>query len=161
MENRRLRFGLGIFVLVSAVVWLGMSGYEEGKAYYKTADEFVKLDRASQSRRIRLMGDVAKGSISHDGGVLAFSVTLNGATVPIVYRGSDPLPDTFKDGVQALVEGTMGPDGVFVGQKIQAKCASKYEADPAKSYGKTRDGKKMVSGETRGDAPAIPASTGI
>ena len=44
----------------------------------------------------------------------------------------------------------MGADGVFVGQKIQAKCASKYEADPA-----TALRKKPASG--RGTIP----STGL
>ena len=44
--------------------------------------------------------------------------------------GADPLPDTFRDGAQALADGRMGRDGVFHASKIQAKCASKYEAKP-------------------------------
>jgi len=44
--------------------------------------------------------------------------------------GRDPLPDTFVDGAQALVEGKRMPDGRFVAEKVQAKCASKYEAAP-------------------------------
>ena len=134
MGNRRFKFAAGIAILLGAVVWLGMSGYEEGKSYYKTADEFVKMDLKAQSRRIRLMGDVATGSIVRAGSILSFTVALNGASVPVVYRGSDPVPDTFKDGVQVLVEGSIGADGRFAGQKIQAKCASKYEADPATAY---------------------------
>ena len=48
----------------------------------------------------------------------------------VVYTGTEPLPDTFKDESQALADGRMGPDGVFQANKIQAKCASKYEAKP-------------------------------
>jgi cytochrome c-type biogenesis protein CcmE len=48
----------------------------------------------------------------------------------VVYKGIDPLPDTFKDDAQALADGKLGPDGVFQASKIQAKCASKYEAKP-------------------------------
>ena len=135
MGHRRLKFVVGIAILAASVLWLGMSGYEEGKAYYKTVDEFVKLDRKAQSRRIRLMGDVEKGSIQRSDGALAFALTLNGATVPVVYRGTDPVPDTFKDGASALVDGSIGPDGRFEGKQIQAKCASKYEADPSEAYG--------------------------
>ena len=51
-------------------------------------------------------------------------------TLKVVYSGIDPLPDTFKDGAQALADGKLGPDGVFQASKIQAKCASKYEAKP-------------------------------
>ena len=48
----------------------------------------------------------------------------------VAYTGTDPLPDTFRDGAQALADGRMGRDGVFHASKIQAKCASKYEAKP-------------------------------
>jgi cytochrome c-type biogenesis protein CcmE len=48
----------------------------------------------------------------------------------VVYTGTDPLPDTFRDGAQALADGRMGRDGVFHASKIQAKCASKYESKP-------------------------------
>jgi cytochrome c-type biogenesis protein CcmE len=50
----------------------------------------------------------------------------------VSYVGRDPLPDTFVDGAQALVEGKLMPDGRFVAEQVQAKCASKYEAAPGK-----------------------------
>lgn len=133
MQSRRVKFVSAVLVLLGAVIWLGMSGYEEGKSYYKTCDEYLALETRHQERRIRLMGNVQAGSISREAGALTFALELNGSTVPVVYRGSDPVPDTFKDGVSALVEGTRGEDGRFVGQQIQAKCASKYEADPSQA----------------------------
>ena len=54
-----------------------------------------------------------------------------GKRLPVSYVGTDPLPDTFKDGAQCLVEGKVQPDGRFVAETVQAKCASKYEAAPA------------------------------
>jgi cytochrome c-type biogenesis protein CcmE len=48
----------------------------------------------------------------------------------VAYNGNDPLPDTFKAGAQALADGQLGPNGIFEANKIQAKCASKYEAKP-------------------------------
>jgi cytochrome c-type biogenesis protein CcmE len=48
----------------------------------------------------------------------------------VAYTGADPLPDTFRDGAQALADGKLDKDGVFRAAKIQAKCASKYEAKP-------------------------------
>ena len=48
----------------------------------------------------------------------------------VVYTGTDPLPDTFRDGAQALADGRLQPDGTFHASKIQAKCASKYESKP-------------------------------
>jgi cytochrome c-type biogenesis protein CcmE len=48
----------------------------------------------------------------------------------VVYNGSEPLPDTFRDGAQALADGKLGADRVFQASAIQAKCASKYETKP-------------------------------
>ena len=53
----------------------------------------------------------------------------------VAYAGTDPLPDTFRDGAQALADGRLDPDGVFRAGKIQAKCASKYEAKPGQMPG--------------------------
>ena len=51
-------------------------------------------------------------------------------TLDVVYTGADPLPDTFRDKAQALCDGRLRADGKFEATKIQAKCASKYEAAP-------------------------------
>jgi cytochrome c-type biogenesis protein CcmE len=53
----------------------------------------------------------------------------------VVYDGAEPVPDTFRDGAQALADGKMGPDGVFRASKIQAKCASKYQSKPGAGAG--------------------------
>ena len=49
-----------------------------------------------------------------------------GRLLKVIYKGSEPPPDTFKDDAQALAEGTYGRDGVFHATVLQAKCASKY-----------------------------------
>jgi cytochrome c-type biogenesis protein CcmE len=50
----------------------------------------------------------------------------SGRLLKVVYNGSEPPPDTFKDDAQALAIGTYGRDGVFHATVLQAKCASKY-----------------------------------
>ena len=79
---------------------------------------------------MRLAGTVAPGSIRHTPGRVDFTLEEQGKTLPISYIGSDPLPDTFVDKSQALVEGRPGDDGRFVAEHVQAKCASKYETAP-------------------------------
>jgi len=59
-----------------------------------------------------------------------FVLTQEKLKLNVVYSGIDPLPDTFKDGAQALADGKLEKDGVFHAAKIQAKCASKYEVKP-------------------------------
>jgi cytochrome c-type biogenesis protein CcmE len=66
-----------------------------------------------------------------------------GKKLPVSYVGRDPLPDTFKDGAQALVEGRVTPDGTFVAEQVQAKCASKYEAAPGAAAGTSQPGQSL------------------
>jgi len=73
---------------------------------------------------------VRAGSIAHTAGRVDFVLTEQGRDLPVSYVGRDPLPDTFKDGAQALVEGNLKPDNHFEAEQVQAKCASKYEAAP-------------------------------
>jgi cytochrome c-type biogenesis protein CcmE len=91
-------------------------------------------DRAYQER-LRVAGDVAGGSIQRTNGQVQFMLTQDKRQLKVAYTGSDPLPDTFRDGAQALADGRMGRDGVFHASKIQAKCASKYEAKPGQLRG--------------------------
>ncbi len=93
-------------------------------------------DRA-QNERLRVNGYVEQGSIVRNGAQVSFimhqtpGVLRNDPVrMAVVYNGIDPLPDTFKDNAQALADGKLGQDGVFHASKIQAKCASKYEAKP-------------------------------
>lgn len=81
-------------------------------------------------QRYRVAGDVAGGSIQHAKGQVLFTLFQDKQQLKVVYTGTDPLPDTFRDGAQALADGHLGGDGVFHASKIQAKCASKYEAKP-------------------------------
>lgn len=59
-----------------------------------------------------------------------FTLIQDKERMTVVYTGTDPLPDTFKDGAQALADGKLDRAGVFYAARIQAKCASKYEAKP-------------------------------
>jgi cytochrome c-type biogenesis protein CcmE len=81
-------------------------------------------------KRLRVAGDVESGSIQRKGAQVEFTLIQDKRRLKVAYSGTDPLPDTFRDGAQALADGKMGTDGVFRANKIQAKCASKYEAKP-------------------------------
>ena len=129
MQNRA-KFGVGIGVIVVALAFLAWLGYGESKTYYHTIAEYQTLSTSERSHRMRLAGTVVDGSIKHGSGRVDFTLEEQGKMLPVSYVGSDPLPDTFVDKSQALVEGRPGSDGRFVAEHVQAKCASKYEAAP-------------------------------
>jgi cytochrome c-type biogenesis protein CcmE len=125
-----VKFGVMVAVILGVLGWLAMGGISESKTYYKTIAEVSKLDGQAKHQRIRVGGDVEQGSIIRNGAEVTFVMHQDALKLKVVYTGIDPLPDTFKDGAQALADGKLGSDGVFQASKIQAKCASKYEAKP-------------------------------
>jgi cytochrome c-type biogenesis protein CcmE len=129
------KFAALIVVIVGTLVWLAAGGIGESKTYYKTVQEVQQLGNQGLDRRLRVGGDVEAGSIVRLGREVAFTLEQDKARLKVIYQGTEPLPDTFRDGAQALADGKMGSDGVFRASKIQAKCASKYEAKPGERPG--------------------------
>ncbi len=128
--NTYVKFGTLMVLIVGSLVWLAVGGITDTKTYYKTIPELEQMGSAAHGQRLRVGGDVQPGSIVKNGAQVHFVLHQGGRTLSVVYAGTDPLPDTFKDNAQALADGRLGPDGIFEANKIQAKCASKYEAKP-------------------------------
>ncbi|MBZ5610241.1 MAG: cytochrome c maturation protein CcmE [Acidobacteriia bacterium] len=131
------KFGALVAVILGVLAWLTLGGISESKTYFKTITEVKQMGDKAQTQRLRVDGYVVPGSIVRNGAEVSFIMHQNPAMraadtvrMKVVYRGIDPLPDTFKDDAQAMADGKLGADGTFQASKIQAKCASKYEAKP-------------------------------
>ena len=139
------KFAALITVVVGTMVWLAVTGGKQSQAYYKTVDELNRMGQKAYGQRIRVGGDVEAGSIHRIGNQTQFvlkcaqmdgsSVCRENTKVRVVYTGTDPLPDTLKDGAQALADGRLDRDQVFRAATVQAKCASKYESKPGLAPG--------------------------
>ncbi len=135
------KFAFLVVLIVGTLIWIATSSMADTKTYYKTIAELGKMGSQSMEQHVRVGGDVQKGSIQHDGQIVDFTLVQADPAKPeqaplylkVSYNGRDPLPDTFRDGAQALADGRMGPDGVFHASKIQAKCASKYATKPGQA----------------------------
>ncbi len=124
------KFAVLVVVIVGSLVWLAAGGIKDTKEYYKTVAELNQMGDKAQGVRLRVAGDVEAGSIVRKGREVAFVLTQDKLRLKVVYNGSDPLPDTFRDGAQALAFGRMGSSDTFQATQIQAKCASKYQSAP-------------------------------
>ncbi|MGH9689203.1 MAG: cytochrome c maturation protein CcmE [Candidatus Acidiferrales bacterium] len=126
----RGKFIIGSTIIIVALLALAYVGYTQSKTYYHTISELSTLHGQALHQRMRVSGDVLAGSIAHVDGHINFVLEENGKQLPVSYVGTAPLPDTFKGGAQALVDGRLSPQGSFVAEQVQAKCASKYQAAP-------------------------------
>ncbi len=129
------RIGIAAVIILGTIGWLAYSGYGAGKSYYVTIPELSTMGAKAYRSQLRVEGFVQPGSIVQDGPNVTFILNQfeshspkapSGRLLKVVYKGSEPPPDTFKDDAQALAEGTYGQDGVFHATVLQAKCASKY-----------------------------------
>jgi cytochrome c-type biogenesis protein CcmE len=131
----RAKFMVGAGVILAAGTWLAVTSIRDTGVYYLTPTELSAKVAADSSLRgvgIKLGARVVPGSIQRfpGGRQYAFSVTDGAQTVPVVFHGI--APDTFTDGVDVVVEGRIGADGVFRATTLLAKCASRYENAPEK-----------------------------
>jgi cytochrome c-type biogenesis protein CcmE len=113
-------------VVLATVSYLAFTGGRDNKSYYVTIGELHSMGDKAYVRHLRVAGNVAPGSIHRAGTNASFDLLEQGNKLSVVYQGSEPPPDTFKDDSQALAVGTYGHDGVFHATELQAKCASKY-----------------------------------
>lgn len=110
-------------------------------AYFSTKGEasFLLLDASElavnpakySGENLRVRGNVKIGSVLREGREARFVLELNGKEVPVHFTGKSLLPDAFKDGVRARVDGHF-KSGTLEADHVEAKCASKYEADYSK-----------------------------
>lgn len=138
------KFAALIAIVVGTVVWLAAAGMKENKTYYKTISELGQMGNQAFGQRLRVGGDIETGSIHRVGQEVQFVLVQDKLRLKVAYTGRDPLPDTFKDGAQALADGKLDTDGVFRTKQIQAKCASKYEAKPGQFTPTATSGKGSV-----------------
>jgi cytochrome c-type biogenesis protein CcmE len=142
-KRSRWQFAIGIVIILATISWLAYSGIQESKTYYVTVSELLASPQ-THARRFRVAGDVASGSIQRVAGRVQFNLQQGSQIVPIVYTGLDPLPDTLRDGAQAVADGRY-ENGTFHAEAVQAKCASKYEAMEADANAKAAPGPPAAS----------------
>ena len=130
MQKGHSRIAIATVIILAVVSWLAWTGVRDNKSYYVTITELQGMGNKAYTRHLRVAGNVQPGSIHRSGAGANFALLEQGKLLQVVYQGSEPPPDTFKDDAQALAIGTYGRDGVFHATQLQAKCASKYAPAP-------------------------------
>ncbi len=119
---------IAISTLVLGVAFSAMlySSLREDTQYYKHVDEVMTQPADWYGKRLQLHGHASDVRRKADSLDYRFEVTHNGQVVRANYTGI--VPDTFKDGSEVVIKGTLGPDGFLVEPNgVMAKCPSKYE----------------------------------
>jgi len=115
-----------VLVVLLSVAYLIYDGVSETMVYYLTVSELKET--AFPGKRYRVSGSVAEDSIVRNpGGELVFSINDNESnSLSVSYRGT--VPDTFREGAEAVVEGVYSSPENFNADILLAKCPTKYES---------------------------------
>ncbi|HEU0298368.1 MAG TPA: cytochrome c maturation protein CcmE [Longimicrobium sp.] len=132
--KKQSRFVAGALVLVGVVGYLAVTGMKDSMMYYYTPDELsakLAADPTARELGAKVGGRVVPGSVRFDQRTLDLRFTLvdiasGRTTFPVHYNG--PLPDTFEEGRDVVVEGKMTAAGTFEAATVLTKCGSRYEA---------------------------------
>ena len=132
--KKQSRFVAGAVGLVAVVVYLAVTGAKSSMMYYYTPDELaarLTTDPSARELGIKMGGRVVPGSVQYDPRTLDLRFTIvdiatGRTTYPVMHNG--PLPDTFEEGRDVVVEGKLAADGNFQATTVLTKCGSRYEA---------------------------------
>jgi len=118
---------VAIIVIALAIAYLVYGGVKDTMVYYLTVQELKDRVPSVYKERVRVSGTVVPGSIRNEiDGNLEFKIADGGEMIDVKYKGI--VPDIFKDGVEAVVEGLYTPDNIFHASLLLAKCPTKYES---------------------------------
>ena len=128
LPPRRRPWGILVLVAVvlAVVAYLAFSGIGNALVYYRTPSELLAQGDAAIGETMRLGGQVKPGSIAGDPTDLTFVLTDNDAEVT-VHSTAAPTR-SFREGSGAVVEGSLGPNGVFEATRVIVKHDENYEA---------------------------------
>lgn len=121
------KFIVTIGIIAVSITYLVFAGVKETMVYYLTLDELKQRTPAVYEEKVRVSGSVVEGSITNDAdGNLGFKITDGNHVIKVEYKGI--VPDVFRGGVEAVVEGLYKPDNTFKADLLLAKCPTKYES---------------------------------
>ena len=125
MKPRQKRIALivgGLATLAVAAV-LVLNALDSNIALYVTPTE-VAAGKAPQGKAFRIGGMVREGSLQRNELTVRFVITDTAKDIPVAYTGI--LPDLFKEGKGAVVQGRLGADGLFTASEVLAKHDENY-----------------------------------
>jgi cytochrome c-type biogenesis protein CcmE len=132
--KKQNKFAVGAVAILGIIGYLMVTGMRDSMIYYHTPAELITRISADPTYKevgVKVGGRVAPQSVNWDARSLALTFEVfdieDGVTrFPVAYHG--PIPDTFEEGRDVVIEGRLNQAGVFEATTLLTKCGSRYEA---------------------------------
>ena len=129
-KNNAPMYLVALTLFLGGLGYLLYSGLGENTSYFLNVSEALAM-KPTDLTKARLFGTVAAQGIDRPKDAIGVSFMLvdkdqAAKTIRVNYRGA--VPDTFKPGVEVIVEGGVNPaSGAFAANTLMTKCPSKYQ----------------------------------
>ena len=134
-----LKIGLVMLLLGGAVAAL-LTSSQDVFVYSHTVAEVMADPATFHGRTLRAEGDLVDGTVQFREDPCDYHFTLSGGDhrMPVDFPQC-VVPDTFREGmgISVVVQGRLGPDGVFHASEVIPRCPSRYEMDQRAGRGET------------------------
>ncbi|MBI4984415.1 MAG: cytochrome c maturation protein CcmE [Rhodocyclales bacterium] len=128
-RHKRAALIVGGLAAIGVAAALVLNALNSNIALYVTPTE-VSQGKAPKGQAFRIGGLVKDGSVRRDNLTVHFVVTDTAQEIPVAYTGI--LPDLFREGKGAVIQGKLGADGLFVASEVLAKHDENYMPPEAK-----------------------------
>ncbi len=122
-RHKRLALIAGALASLGLGAVLVLNALDSNIALYVTPSE-VAAGKAPEGKAFRIGGMVKDGSLQRQDLTVHFVITDTAREIPVAYTGI--LPDLFKEGKGAVIQGRLGTDGVFTASEVLAKHDENY-----------------------------------
>jgi cytochrome c-type biogenesis protein CcmE len=122
-RHKRIALITGMVAGLGLAAGLVLNALQSNVAFFFTPTQVV-AGEAPKDRSFRVGGMVRAGSMQRDQMTVSFVITDTAKEVPVRYTGI--LPDLFKEGKGAVVQGKFDADGRFVANEVLAKHDENY-----------------------------------
>jgi cytochrome c-type biogenesis protein CcmE len=128
-RHKRAILIIAALAVIGIAAALILNALNSNIALYVTPSE-VAAGKAPRGQAFRIGGMVKDGSLKRDGLTVHFVITDLVKDISVAYTGI--LPDLFKEGKGAVVQGHMNENGEFIASEVLAKHDENYMPPEAK-----------------------------
>jgi cytochrome c-type biogenesis protein CcmE len=122
-RHKRIAMIVGALVAIGIAVALILNALNSNIALFVTPSE-VAAGKAPAGQAFRIGGMVKEGTVKRDGLTVNFVITDMAKDIPVAYTGI--LPDLFKEGKGAVIQGRLDPSGKIIASEVLAKHDENY-----------------------------------
>ncbi len=129
-RHKRIALIVGGLAAIGVASVLVLNALDSNIALYVTPTD-VAAGKAPKGKAFRIGGMVREGSLKRDNLTVHFVITDTAKDIPVAYTGI--LPDLFKEGKGAVIQGRLDDAGLFTATEVLAKHDENYMPPEAKA----------------------------